>query len=144
MTLTRNQLKRDGVPLMMNIFEDILGNQRDYNRFSQLFPEGRQSELAFSNIGKYPFSCEYSQGKVQLRGIHVVNNASTYRNSQGVYVTCAGNGQLDFSLAHEMESEERAKDFLDYYLHLIEICADSERCKPQTTLDQLLKMVESQ
>jgi hypothetical protein len=144
MTLTQNQLKRNGVPLMMNIFADILGNQRDYNRLAQLFPEGRQSELGFSNIGKYPFSCEYNHGEVQLQGIHVINNVSTYRNSSGVYVTCAGDGQLDFSLAHEMESDERAKYFLDYYLRLIEICADGKRCKTETTLDELLKMVESQ
>jgi hypothetical protein len=78
-----------------------------------------------------------------LRGIHVINNASLYRNSSGFYATCANGGQLDFSLAHEMESDEKAKDFLDYYLRLIEICADGERCKTETTLEQLLDMVES-
>jgi hypothetical protein len=123
---------------MMNIFADILENQRDYDRFARLFPEGRESEFAFSNIGKHPFSCEYNQDEVRLRGIHIINNASVYLNSSGVHVTCAGDGQLDFAMTHEMESEERAKHFLDYYLRLLEICADGKRCKTETTLDQLL------
>ncbi|CAF1194537.1 unnamed protein product [Adineta steineri] len=144
MTITRNQLKQSRLPLAMNIFADVLANQHEFARIAQLFPEGRQSEIAFSNVGKYPFPCEYNNGEVQLSGIHVINSVSGYRNSSGVYVTCADNGQLDFAMAHEMESNEIAKHFLDYYLCLIEICADSERCKTETTLGKLLQMVEFQ
>ena len=140
--LTRNQLKRDGIPLMMNIFADILRNERNYTRFSRLIPEGRQSEFAFSNIGKYPFSCEYNHDEIRLQGIHVINNASVYRNSTGIYVTCVGDGQLDFSMAHEMESDRKGKDSLNYYLRLVEVCADDARCKTETNLQQLLNMVE--
>jgi hypothetical protein len=59
-----------------------------------------------------------------------------------MFVSCAGDGQLDYSFAHEMESDEKAKEFFDYYVHLIEICADNARCKDETTLDQLLKATE--
>ncbi|CAF3536557.1 unnamed protein product, partial [Adineta steineri] len=100
------------------------------------------SELGFSNIGKYPFSCKYNEGEVQLQGIHVINNMSVYRTSTDIFVTCTDNKQLDFSMAHEMESDEIAQGFLDCYLRLIELCADSERCKSETTLDELLKMME--
>lgn len=143
MTLTQNQLKRDGVPLFTNVFDDILGNQRDADRFFRSLPEGRVSEFDFSNIGKYPSSCSYGQGKIRLRGIHVINKYSLYRSSSGIYIACCDDGQLDFSLVHEMESDEKAKYFLDYYIRLIETCADGERCKAETTLDQLLKMTDS-
>ncbi len=139
MTMTQNQLSRIGVPLIMNMFIDISENDREFNRFNQLCPEGRQSEFAFSNIGKYPFSCVYNDGEIKLQGLHVINNAGIYHASSLLFVTCASNSHLDFSLAHEMESDEKAKEFLDYYVHLIEICADSEHCKIETTLDQLLK-----
>ncbi|CAF0748504.1 unnamed protein product [Adineta steineri] len=142
MTDTQNQLKRHGVPLTMNIFGDVLGNEREFDEVRQLFPEGRQSEFGFSNIGKYPFSCKYNEGEVQLQGIHVINNMSVYRTSTNIFVTCADNKQLDFAMAHDMESDEMAQGFLDYYLRLIEICADSEHCKSETTIDEVLKMME--
>lgn len=144
MTLTQNQLRSNGVPLMVNMVAELLKNPRDCNKFTRMFPEGRESEFAFSNIGKYPYSCTYAEGKIQVHGIHAINSCSLYRNSSGMYATCCGQGQLDFSLAHEMESDEKAKYFLDYYLRLIEICADNERCKSDTTLDDLLKMLEQQ
>jgi hypothetical protein len=142
MTITRDQLNRIGVPLIMHMFADITEHERDFDQFNRLFPEGRQSEFAFSNIGKYPFSCEYNQGEIQLKGLHFINNSSLYRASSLMFVSCAGDGQLDYSFAHEMESEEKAKEFFDYYVHLIEICADNARCKDETTLDQLLKATE--
>jgi hypothetical protein len=143
MTITLSQLNRIGVPLIMNMFADISENERDFDQFNRLFPEGRQSEFAFSNIGKYPFSCEYNQGEIRLQGLHFINNAGLYRASSLMFVACTGDGQLDFSLAHEMESDEKAKEFLDYYVHLIETCADNARCKIETTIDQLLKTIES-
>ena len=141
MRLAQDQLKRNGVPLMMHVFARLLNNRRDFSKITRLCPEGRESEFAFSNIGKYPYSCTYAEGKLQIQGIHVVNNCSLYRNSSAVYATYCGQGQLDFSLAHEMESDEKAKSFLDCYLRLIEICADSERCKSDTTLEDLLNML---
>jgi hypothetical protein len=143
MIMTRNQLKRHGIPLMMNIFADILKDEQYLNRIAQLLPEGRQSETSISNIGKYPFSYQYNQGEIRLHGIHVINNGGLYRVSNSMFITCAGNAQLDISWAHEMDSDERAKEFIDYYLRLIETCADSNRCKTEITLEQLLKMVES-
>ncbi|CAF1228161.1 unnamed protein product [Adineta steineri] len=142
MTNTQNQLKRDGVPLTMNIFADVLRNEQEFDETRQLFPEGRFSELGFSNIGKYPFFCKYNEGEVQLQGIHVINNMSVYRTSTDIFVTCTDNKQLDFAMAHEIESDEMAHGFLEYYLRLIELCADSERCKSETTLHELLKMME--
>ncbi|CAF1060809.1 unnamed protein product [Adineta steineri] len=142
MTNTQNQLKRDGVPLTMNIFADMMRNEQELDQFRQLSTEGRQSEFDFSNIGKYPFSCKYNEGEVQLQGIHVIDTMSVYRTSTNILVTCTDNKQLDFAMAHEMESDEMAQDFLDYYLRLIELCADSEHCKSETTLHELLKMME--
>ena len=144
MQLTRDQLKRSGVPLTMNIFADVLASEHEFARIARLFPDGRQSEIALSNVGKYPFSCDYNHGELRLCGMHVLNSVSVYRNSSAVYVTCTDNGQLDFAMAHEMASNEIAKHFLDYYLRLIETCADSERCKTETTLDELLQMAEFQ
>jgi hypothetical protein len=143
MTINRDQLSRIGVPLIMNMFNDIGTHEHEFDRFTRLFYEGRQSELEFSNIGKYPFSCAYNQGEIQLRGLHVINNASLYRASACMYVTCAGDGQLDISLAHEMESDDKAKQFVNYYLHLIETCANSIQCNIETTLEQLLKTIDN-
>ncbi|CAF3584745.1 unnamed protein product [Rotaria sp. Silwood2] len=142
MRMTRKRLQRNGVPLMINVFCDIMRHERQFERISRLYPEGRLSEIGFSNIGKYPFSCDYNHGQVRLHGLHIVSSTSLYRTSSIMYVTCAGDGQLDFSLGHEIENDERAKEFFDYYIHLIEACADSERCTIQTTLEQLLKSVE--
>jgi hypothetical protein len=144
MTSTRKRLKLRSVPFMLNVFTDLFERESDFDRFTRLFPDGRQIEMAFSNIGKYPFSCEYNQGEVRLRGLHVINNESFFRASTTMFVTCAGDGQLDFSLAHEMESDEKAQEFLDYYIRLIETCAHKKFCNTETTLDQLLKLVESQ
>ncbi|CAF2769079.1 unnamed protein product [Rotaria sp. Silwood2] len=141
MMITRNQLNRIGVPLITNMFTDISRHEHEFNRFNRLFYEGRQSEFAFSNIGKYPFSCEYNCGEIQLQGLHVINNGSIYRSSTVMYVTCVGDGQLDISLAHDMESDEKAKEFLNCYVHLIEACADRTHCNIETTLDQLLKSI---
>ena len=142
MRITHKQLEKSGVPLSMHTFSDILRDEREMNRIATRFPEGREGELAFSNIGKYPFSCDYNQSQVKLHGIHVANNASVYRVSSSVFVTCTGDSQLNFSLAHEIESEEKAKEFFDYYIRLVEVCADGQRCKPETTLEELLQSIE--
>ncbi|CAF3962093.1 unnamed protein product, partial [Rotaria sp. Silwood1] len=81
MTITRNQLSRIGVPLIMKMFTDIASHEHKFDRFSRLLYEGRHSELALSNIGKYPFSSAYNHGEIQLRGLHVINNCSLYRSS---------------------------------------------------------------
>ena len=142
MQLTRKQLNRDGIPLSMHAFSDVMKNEDALNQVVRQFPDGRTAELAFSNIGRYPFSCHYQQGQLRLHGIHVANNASVYRTSSMIYVTCAGDKQLDFSLAHEMESDEKAKEFLEYYIRLVEASADHQRCKSETTLGLLLQSVE--
>ena len=41
-TITQNQLKRDGIPLTMNIFSDVLANQSEFERIARLWPQGRQ------------------------------------------------------------------------------------------------------
>jgi hypothetical protein len=91
-------------------------------------------------MGKYPFSCDYNQGQLRLRGLHLINNCSVYYSTAVFFVTCAGDGQLDFSLAHVMKNEEKALEFLDYYVRLVEACANADI---GITLDQLLTTVKS-
>jgi hypothetical protein len=98
------------------------------------------SELFFSNNGKYPFSCDYNQGQLQLRGLHLINNCSVYYSTAIFYVTCVGDGQLDFSLSHVIESKEKASEFLDSYVRLVEGCTDADI---GITLDQLLTNIDS-
>jgi hypothetical protein len=143
MTKTHKSLhQQNGVPLSMNIFCDMMRDVHLFDQITRLFPEGRMSEFDFSNIGKYPYSCDYNQGQIRLHGIHVVNNGSVYHSTTTLYITCVDNDRLEFSMAHEMESDEKAKLFLDYYIHLIESCARRELCQTETTLDQLIKMTE--
>ena len=142
MTNTRKQARLSSVSFTMGILDDLFQRQRDFDRLTRFFPEGRQAELAFSNVGKYPYSCEFNKGEIRLRGLHIINNASLYRVSTTIFVTCAGDGQLDFSMAHEMESEDKAKEFLDYFVRLVETCANEKYCKTETTLGQLLKSVQ--
>lgn len=143
METTRNQFKSSGIPLVMNILSDICQNERTFREMTRLCPDGRLGELGFSNIGKYPFPCEYNQGELRLRGLHVINNTSLYRTSTIMFATCAGDGQLDFSLAHEIESDEQAKQFLDVYMRLIEASADDILCHPEITLNNFLQQVTS-
>ena len=143
MRITQKQLNRNGIPLGMHAYADIMRDNRTLNDVIRQFPDGRVGELALSNIGKYPFSCNYNQGQIRLHGIHIANSASVFRASLVVFVTCAGDSQLDFSLTHELESDENAKEFLDYYVRLVEACADVERCTAETTLEELLQSVES-
>ncbi len=53
--------------------------------------------------------------------------------------TCAGDGQLDISLAHEMKTEEKGQEFLDYYVRLIEKCVDADT---EITRQELLTSIE--
>jgi hypothetical protein len=118
----------------------ITSNERKFAQFSRFFPNGITSELFFSNNGKYPFPCDYNQGQLRLRGLHFINNCSLYYSTANFYVTCAGDEQLDFSLSHVMESKEKASEFLDSYVRLIEACADADI---GITLDQLLASINS-
>ncbi|CAF3832786.1 unnamed protein product [Rotaria sp. Silwood1] len=139
---TRNQLKRNGVPLVMNISTNFGRNEESFEQFTRNFPDGRYSELAFSNVGKYPFSCDYNKGDIHLHALHVISNNSVYRTSTVVFVTCAGDGQLDISMSHEMDSDERAKQFLNFYIRLIEICANEKLCHEETTLADILQSAQ--
>ncbi|CAF3170008.1 unnamed protein product [Rotaria sp. Silwood2] len=53
-----------------------------------------------------------------------------------VQSTCAGDGQFDFSLAHEMEIDDRTKQFIDVYLRFIECSASNKLCRAETTLGE--------
>jgi hypothetical protein len=90
-------------------------------------------------IGKYPYSCDYNQGQLRLRGLHIIVNAGIYHPASIFLVTCAGDGQSDISLATEIESKQKAQEFLDYYVHLIEKCADADI---GIILEQVLTSVE--
>jgi hypothetical protein len=137
--MTNKCLTSGEINFIQHFFNDTLKNEEDFNKFATCFPDGRVSEVNFSNIGKYPYSCDYNQGQLRLRGLHVINSAGIYHTSSVLLVTCAGDGQLDISLANEIESEQKAQEFLDYYVHLIEKCADADT---GITLEQLLRSVE--
>jgi hypothetical protein len=51
---------------------------------------------------------------------------------------------LNSPSAHEIESEEKAKEYLNCYMKLIEACCDDNHCTPETTLDALLNIVKPQ
>jgi hypothetical protein len=126
---------------MQHLFNDTIKNEQNFNKVADYFPDGRISEINFSNIGKYPFSCDYNQGQLRLRGLHVNNSGGIYHPSSVFLITCAGDGQLDISLAHEMESEQKAQEFMDYFVQIVEKCADADI---GITLEQLLRSVEQQ
>ena len=132
---TNEALNNRMVQFFAHFFGDQIRNERRFNKVARHFPNGCASEVNFSNVGKYPYSCNYGEGQLQLRGLHVINNSATYHTSSVLLVTCAGDGQLDIALAHEMDSEEQAQAFLNYYIHLIEKCADAD---VGITLEQLL------
>jgi hypothetical protein len=138
-SMTNKVLTSSDVYFIQHLFNDTIKDEQTFNKFANHFPDGRVSEINLSNIGKYPFSCDYNQGQLRLRGLHVINNASVYHTSTVLLITCAGDGQLDISLAHEIESEEKAREFLDYYVHLIEKCADADI---GITLQQILTSAE--
>ena len=135
-SITHQAVESTELNFTQHLFKDILANERKFNQFVAPSPNGRVSELNFSNVGKYPYSCDYNHGHLRLRGLHVVNNMGIYHTSNVLLVTCAGDGQLDFSFAHEMESEEKANEFLQYYIQLIEKCARSDM---SITLERLLQ-----
>jgi hypothetical protein len=139
MSMTNKLVTGGDIHFIQHLFNDIIKNEQTFNEFANHFPDGRVSEINLSNIGKYPFSCDYNQGQLRLRGLHVISNAGIYHTSIILLITCAGDGQLDISLAHEIESEAKAKEFLDYYVHLIEKCADADI---GITLQQLLTSTE--
>jgi hypothetical protein len=124
----------------IHFFNNIISNQRKFDQFSRRFPNGLAGELCLSNVGKYSFSCDYNQGQLKLRGLHMVNNCGVYYLSAIIFVTCAGDGQLDFSLTHVMKSEEKALEFLQFFVRLLEVCADADITM---TLDQLLTAAKS-
>ncbi|CAF1304890.1 unnamed protein product [Adineta ricciae] len=115
MSVTRNALKKEGIPLTMCVFADLLKDDRNLHELDQL-----ESELGYSNLGKYPFSCDYSQGNLKIRGLHLSNNCSDSRPGVNVFVAGADDGQLDFSMVHEIATGEKVKEFFDYYIRLVE------------------------
>ena len=135
-TVTNKVLTNGDLFLTQHFLNNLLKNEEAFNDFTMHCPDGRVSEVNFSNIGKYPFACDYGQGQLRLRGLHIVNTPGVYHTSSVVFVTCAGDGQLDITLAHEMECEEKADEFLRYYIHLLEKCADADI---GITLEQLLE-----
>jgi hypothetical protein len=137
--MTNKYVASGEISFIQHFFKDALKNEEAFNKFASSFPDGRVSEINFSNIGKYPYSCDYNKGQLRLRGVHVNNSGGIYHTSSVLLVTCAGDGQLDISLANEIESEQKAEEFLDYYVHLIEKCADADI---EITLEQLLRSVE--
>jgi hypothetical protein len=139
LSMTNNVLTNRELYLTQHVMNDIIINERIFNNLSRNLLDGRASEMNFSNIGKYPYSCDYGQGQIRLRGLHVTNGPGIYHASTVLLITCAGDGQLDISLAHEMESEEKGQEFLDYYVHLIEKCADANS---EITLQELLTNIE--
>ena len=134
---TQQAVQSSELRFTQHVYKDILMNEGKFNRLFASSLDGRVSELNFSNIGKYPFPCEYHRGQLRLRGLHVVNSFGIYHTSNILLVTCVGQEQMDFSFAHEMESEEKAKEFLQCYIQLIEKCA---RADTNITLGQLLEM----
>jgi hypothetical protein len=140
MRATNKVLGSEELRFTTHFYDCIVRNERKYDQLSQFYPDGLISELFFSNVGKYPFPCDYNEGQVRLRGLHVINNCSVYYTTAIFFVTCVGDGQLDFSLTHLMESEEKALEFLNYYVHLVEACADADI---GITLNQLLSAAKS-
>jgi len=140
MRATNKMLGSENLRFTTHFYDDIVRDERKFDQFSQFYPDGLVSELFLSNVGKYPYPCDYNQGQLRLRGLHVINNCSVYYTTAIFFVTCAGDGQLDFSLNHVMESEEKALEFLNYYVHLVEACADADI---GITLDQLLSTGKS-
>lgn len=134
-SITNEVLNNRMVQFFAHFFNDQIQNERRFNKIVRHFPNGCASEVNFSNVGKYPYSCHYGDGQLQLRGLHVINNSVIYHTSSVLLVTCAGDGQLDIALAHEINSDEQAQAFLKYYIHLIEKCADADL---GITLEQLM------
>jgi hypothetical protein len=108
MRSTNKAIARGDTNFAAHFYDYITSNERKFAQFSRFYPNGLLSELFFSNNGKYPFPCDYNHGQLRLRGLHFINNSSVYYSTAAFYVTCAGDGQLDFSLSHVMESEEKA------------------------------------
>lgn len=122
--LTRKTISRGEIFSSQHFFADLLRDERFWTKNVTKSIDGRLGEFNFSNIGKFPFSNVYQGGQLCLEGFHVVNSSSIYRTSNIIFVTCVGETHLDFSLAYEMPSE-KAKEFFEFYIQLIENCADS-------------------
>ena len=137
LSMTNKVLTNGEVHMTQNAINDLVMNERTFDSISRNLLDGRATEINFSNIGKYPYSCDY--GQVRLRGFHVTNGPGIYHTSTVFLISCAGDGQLDISLAHEMETEEKGQEFLDYYVRLIEKCADADI---EVTLQELLTSIE--
>ncbi len=133
--VTNKALASGDINFITHFLNYIASNERKFAQFSQFYPNGLISELSLPNNGRYPFPCNYNQGQLHLQGLHFINSASVYYSTAIFYVTCAGDGQLDFSLSHVIESKEKASEFLDHYVRLVEACADAD---VGITLDQLL------
>ena len=142
MQKTHNQLASYAIPLRMHVLKDISNDARQFEEISRLLPEARNCEVSLSNLGRYPYPSHYNGDQLRLHGIHFVNNSSRYRASLVIFVSCVNDQQLDFSMAHEIDCEQKAKLLLDYYVQLLEACSDSESCTLDTSLEQLLRLLD--
>ena len=136
--LTRKTISRGKMFSSQHFFTDLLRDERFWTKNVTRSTDGRLGEFNFSNIGKFPFANVYPGGQLRLEGFHIVNSGSIYRTSNIIFVTCVGETQLDFSFAHEMASE-KAKEFFEFYIALIENCADSP---VNVTLSELLDTIK--
>jgi len=134
MNITNETLQSSDLRTVLHSFDYILQKERRCRQLYRYFPNGITGEVCLSNLGKYPYSCNY-QNQLQLHGLHLVNSMSIYRLTAIVFITCVGDGQLDFSLSHMIESEEKAQDFFNRFVRLVETCADANI---DITLEQLL------
>ncbi len=73
MRATNKALASGDIPFITHFFNNIISSERKFDQFSQFCPDGLTSELFLSNMGKYPFSCDYNQGQLRLRGLHLIN-----------------------------------------------------------------------
>ncbi len=67
MRATNAALASAFIRFIKHFFNDIVSSERKSDLFSQLHPNGLESELCFSNVGKYPFPCDYNQDQLRLR-----------------------------------------------------------------------------
>ncbi|UJR12860.1 hypothetical protein I4U23_017034 [Adineta vaga] len=84
--MTRNAMKRDGISLTMHIFAELRKDDRNLRELGRSGLAGRTGEMSYSNLGKYPFSCDYQQNTLKIRGLHLTNNCSCYRSGTNIYM----------------------------------------------------------
>ena len=140
LSVTRKAIERGEVALTTHMFQGIIADERVFTELARLFPSGRMGELNFSNVGQYPYSNSYNQGQIKLDGLHVTCSNHVYQQAAVMFASSAGDdGHFDFSLAHEIETDEQAKYFLKTYVKLVEAWAESGA---GTTLENILEKIK--